>query len=363
MQSGCYIVGGAVRDILLGLPGNDIDYVWVGKTSVDMFAKGFKQVGAGFPVFLDNMGNQHALARTEKKVGVGYNGFECTTDQVSLYDDLSRRDLTINALAVKVEDFDLFKQTADPKLVIDFFGGMEDLNNHTLVHINRNFSLDPVRILRTARFASRYGFNVKQSTINLMKIINDELNSVPTERIWTEIQKGLMEKYPQIMFNVLTQSNTLDVEIMKPFRNFSTNGLSGTSSTTSLSVKFTLVGLGFCDDDYDNLTIPNDCKKLSKMYNQYVGLLSTYDNSNPIQKLNMFMKIGLFNNDDLLNELLEVFSLHCPSEYNAMLEFINQDVLNLTGVNVQAIVAQCSTGQEIKNKLYDARIEALSHKF
>ena len=199
-----YLVGGAVRDKLLGLPVQDRDWVVVGGTANELVAQGFLPVGRDFPVFLHpTTHEEYALARTERKIAKGYAGFAFDTSQtVTLEDDLSRRDLTINAMA---ED--------SLGNIIDPFGGKKDLQNKILRHISPAFCEDPVRILRTARFAARYGFQVAPETQDLMKtmVANGEVASLVPERVWQEISRGLMEKTPSKMFAVLKECGALSV--------------------------------------------------------------------------------------------------------------------------------------------------------
>ena len=199
-----YLVGGAVRDKLLGLSIQDRDWVVVGGTANELLAQGFLPVGRDFPVFLHpTTHEEYALARTERKIAKGYAGFAFDTSQtVSLEDDLSRRDLTINAMA---ED--------SLGNIIDPFGGKKDLQNKILRHISPAFCEDPVRILRTARFAARYGFQVAPETQALMKtmVANGEVASLVPERVWQEISRGLMEKTPSKMFAVLKECGALSV--------------------------------------------------------------------------------------------------------------------------------------------------------
>lgn len=185
-----YLVGGAVRDQLLGRDPKDKDYVVVGATPEMMLALGYKQVGADFPVFLDDEGTEYALARTERKSGTGYNGFTCDFNpSTTLEDDLRRRDLTINSMARDEETGEL----------IDPFNGKDDLDNKRLRHTSEAFAEDPLRVLRVARFAARYeDFCIVQETLNLMtKLVNDgEMETLTTERVWLEMEKALMEKTP-----------------------------------------------------------------------------------------------------------------------------------------------------------------------
>lgn len=200
-----YLVGGAVRDALLGLPVKDRDWVVVGATPDEMLARGFRQVGADFPVFLHpDTGEEYALARTERKQGHGYHGFSVySAPDVTLEDDLRRRDLTINAMARDSEG-----QLVDP------FGGQQDLHAKVLRHVSEAFAEDPLRVLRTARFAARFaslGFQVADATCKLMQRMVDqgEMEHLVAERVWQEMQRALMEKSPSVFFRVLDRCGAL----------------------------------------------------------------------------------------------------------------------------------------------------------
>ncbi|WP_374350154.1 multifunctional CCA addition/repair protein [Chitinimonas sp.] len=191
-----YTVGGAVRDELLGLPVQDRDYVVVGSSPEEMLAAGFKPVGKDFPVFLHPRSHEeYALARTERKSGHGYKGFTVyAAPDVSLEEDLLRRDLTINAMAMD-EDGQL----------IDPYGGQDDLAARCLRHVSPAFAEDPVRILRLARFAARFGFSVAPDTQALMRemVQLGEVDHLVAERVWQELSRGLMEATPSRMLTVL----------------------------------------------------------------------------------------------------------------------------------------------------------------
>ena len=193
-----YIVGGAVRDFLLGHQVKDFDYVVTGATPQEMLDAGFTQVGADFPVFLHpDTKDEYALARTERKTAAGYHGFEVNFDPtVTIEDDLSRRDLTINAMAVAVEDWERFKFTLDAQLVVDPFHGWSDLLRHRLHVVSDAFAEDPVRILRTARFQARYGFaQTRETTVAIMGMVKaGEVDALVPERVWTETVKAIGEK-------------------------------------------------------------------------------------------------------------------------------------------------------------------------
>ncbi|MDT8364040.1 MAG: multifunctional CCA addition/repair protein [Nitrosomonas sp.] len=197
-----YLVGGSVRDELLGLLVQDHDYVVVGATPAQLEKMGYRPVGKDFPVFLHpETHEQYALARTERKVSRGYRGFEIyATQEVTLQEDLARRDLTINALA-KDENGE----------IIDPFGGIADLQAGILRHIGPAFVEDPVRVLRIARFAARFGFQVAPETLTLMRqMVHDgEVDALVPERVWQEMARGLMETHPSRMFYVLRECGAL----------------------------------------------------------------------------------------------------------------------------------------------------------
>ena len=200
-----YEVGGAVRDRMLGIEVHDRDWVVVGATPEQMLRAGFRQVGADFPVFLHPQTNEeYALARTERKSAPGYRGFVVHADpSVTLAQDLSRRDLTINAMAMR-----------DDGTLIDPFGGAADLRAGVLRHVSDAFVEDPVRILRVARFAARYaGFRVAPETLALMRSMVDagEVGALVAERVWQELARGLMEDRPSRMFELLRACGALRV--------------------------------------------------------------------------------------------------------------------------------------------------------
>jgi len=197
-----YAVGGAVRDELLGLSVSDRDYVVVGGTPQEMERMGYKPVGKDFPVFLHpRTHEEYALARTERKVARGYKGFQIrAAPDVTLEQDLERRDLTINAMA-----------RDDAGRLVDPFGGAADLERGLLRHVSPAFAEDPVRILRVARFAARFGFAVAPETMALMRamVANGEADALVPERVWQEFSRGLMEGNPALMLAVLAEAGVL----------------------------------------------------------------------------------------------------------------------------------------------------------
>lgn len=202
-----YLVGGAVRDTLLSLSVVEHDYLVVGATPQQLLDQGFTQVGKSFPVFLHpSTGDEYALARTEQKVGPGYTGFNCCFGpEITLEEDLLRRDLTINAIAMDDQG-----QLHDP------YGGRQDLEQKVLRHVSDAFVEDPLRVLRVARFAARFnhlGFAIAEETLDLMSEIarSGELSNLTPERVWREMEKALACQSPQVFFEVLRQTGALEI--------------------------------------------------------------------------------------------------------------------------------------------------------
>jgi tRNA nucleotidyltransferase (CCA-adding enzyme) len=190
-----FLVGGAVRDQVLGLQPKDEDWVVVGSTPEEMVQHGFHQVGADFPVFLDQKGNEFALARTERKVGVGHKGFETVHDSsVSLEDDLMRRDFTMNAMARDASG-----------AIIDPFNGRQDIADRVIRHVSDAFRDDPLRVLRAARFAARFDFEIADETMALMRemVASGELDSLSKERVWKEVSRAMSEPFASNFFFVM----------------------------------------------------------------------------------------------------------------------------------------------------------------
>ena len=204
-----YAVGGAIRDELLGAPVQDRDYVVVGATPEQMVAQGYRPVGKDFPVFLHPQTHEeYALARTERKTAAGYHGFQFFfAPDVTLEEDLARRDLTINAMAREVRpDGELTGPVIDP------FNGQGDLQARLFRHVSDAFLEDPVRILRIARFAARFvDFTIAPETLTLMRkmVADGEVDALVAERVWQEVSRGLMERKPSRMFEVLRECGAL----------------------------------------------------------------------------------------------------------------------------------------------------------
>jgi len=272
-----YVVGGAVRDALLGLPVQDHDHVVVGATPEQMVAAGFRPVGKDFPVFLHpKTQEEYALARTERKTAPGYHGFVFhTSPDVTLEDDLVRRDLTINAMA-RSRDGD--------GAIVDPYGGQRDLEARLFRHVSEAFAEDPVRILRVARFAARFAeFRVAPETNALMRAMVEagEADALVPERVWQEIARGLMEARPSRMFAVLRDCGALarimpelDALWGRPHLLEADSGVRAmrvidhaAAGGHTLAVRFAALVLDVAAIDTlcARLKVPNDCRDLALM--------------------------------------------------------------------------------------------------
>ena len=198
-----YLVGGSIRDQLLGLPVKDHDWVVVGSSPEELLSKGYEAVGKKFPIFIHPQSHEeYALARTEHKIAPGYHGFIVkTASDITLEEDLLRRDLTINAIAQSVDGH-----------IVDPFNGQKDIEDKVLRHVSPAFVEDPVRVLRIARFAARFRFKIAGETKNLIKkiIISDELKYLVAERVWKELKKALTSKKPSLFFTTLREIGALN---------------------------------------------------------------------------------------------------------------------------------------------------------
>ena len=266
----CYRVGGSVRDELLGLPGADRDWVVVGATAQQMIDLGFQPVGKDFPVFLHPQTHEeYALARTERKTGPGYKGFEVRfSSAVTLEEDLARRDLTITAIA-----------RADDGELIDPFGGRQDLRDRILRHVSDAFAEDPVRILRVARFAARFAeFTVAPETLALMRAMTaaGEADALVAERVWQELARGLMERRPSRMIAVLAASGALAVLLPE----LATAPLAAAldraaAADEPLPVRYSILLAGVTADAAASvsarLRVPNDCRETAILVTTELG--------------------------------------------------------------------------------------------
>jgi len=397
-----YLVGGAVRDELLAREIKEQDFVVVGSTPQEMLARGFQQVGKDFPVFLHpETKDEHALARTERKKGKGYTGFECYAEpDVTLEQDLIRRDLTVNAMA-KSEDGD----------IIDPYGGLDDLKNKVLRHVSEAFSEDPLRVLRVARFAARYhylGFTVADETIELMRRISrsGELESISPERIWLEMSKALTERNPEVFFEVLRESNALaeiwpDLDKLWGIPNpakWHPEICSGVHTmmvlqqasqlTDDIAVRFAAlchdlgktitpsekwpshhghekVGLKPINELCDRIKAPNEYRELALIVSEY------HTHCHKAFELKSATIIKLFDSIDVWRkpERFQLFLLACTADLRGRTGFEQHDYPQATYLNkcyqkanevaVKDIVQQGYKGAEIREQLSKARQQVI----
>jgi tRNA nucleotidyltransferase (CCA-adding enzyme) len=340
-----YAVGGAVRDELLGLPVKDRDYVVVGATPEDMVRQGFKPVGKDFPVFLHPVTHEeHALARTERKSGRGYKGFTVhAAPDVTLEDDLRRRDLTINAMA-----------KAPDGTLIDPFRGKKDLQAGVLRHVSEAFAEDPVRLLRVARFAARFAFRVADETMALMKrmVASGEADYLVPERVWQEFSKGLGEEHPERMFEVL-QACGLHEKLLHEVKAIPKN-LSG-----SLPVRFALLAWPLEEDAVnalcERLRAPNEVRELALLASRNRERLRAARGAAPEALLDLLKRADALRRPERFSELLEVARLAEPGIDTPRMERARQAAAE---VDAGAIAAG-ATPVDIPQLVDQARVRAI----
>jgi len=398
-----YLVGGAVRDQLLNISVKDRDWVVVGATPQNLLDKGFSQVGKDFPVFLHpTTKEEHALARTERKSGIGYTGFDVySAPDVTLEDDLIRRDLTINAIAQN-DNGELF----DPH------NGQRDINNRLLRHISPAFSEDPLRVLRVARFAARFAhldFTICPSTMTLMKelTLSGELDNLTSERVWQEVSNALTTQSPQVFFEVLRECGALKVlfpeldalygvpnpEKWHPEIDSGIHTMmvleQAAKLTNDCAVRFAALihdvgkavtdpnlwpshhghgqrGLSIIEQLCTRLRVPNAYKDLALMVSDHHCKIHRCDDMRKDTIIKLFDKTDAWRKP----QRFEQFLLSCEADARGRLNFETapypqrDTMLNYlhqaSNVNVQDIIQQGITGAAIKPALYKARICAIS---
>ena len=315
-----YLVGGSVRDELLGLPVQDRDYVVVGADPAEMLRLGFKPVGADFPVFLHpETRAEYALARTERKTAPGYKGFSFhAAPDVTLEDDLKRRDLTINAMA-RGEDGGL----------IDPHGGAADLAAGILRHVSPAFAEDPVRILRVARFAARFGFAVAPDTLALMQAMVElgEADALVPERVWQELARGLMEKSPTRMLAVLRECGALARVVPELDATFSEPDVPehlaarlehAAARGYPLATRFALLVLDQSLEEAASLAArvnaPTECRDLARLAIQEREALDAAPRLDAESTLALIERSDLLRRPERLERLGEVMDCEHPAE-------------------------------------------------
>ncbi|MGL4860893.1 MAG: multifunctional CCA addition/repair protein [Enterobacteriaceae bacterium] len=398
-----YLVGGAVRDRLLQLPVIDRDWVVVGATPQELLQQGFQPVGRDFPVFLHPQSREeYALARTERKSGEGYTGFTCyAAPDVTLEQDLLRRDLTINAIAQDQEGN-----------YIDPWQGREDIKRRLLRHVSPAFAEDPLRVLRVARFAARFallGFHIAPDTLTLMKQIaqSGELSTLAPERIWTETAKALSEPCPQIFFQTLRDCNALQPlfpeldqlfgvpapEKWHPEIDTGVHTLMTLRMAAQLSqevdVRFAalchdigkgvtpkevwprhpnhgIAGLVLIEALCQRLRVPNAIRDLALLVAEYHDLVHICDHQSAKVLLQLFDGIDVWRRPHRLTQLVQA----SEADYRGRSgwenypylqgEYLNSAYTVLKGVDTQSIIADGFQGEAIRKELSQRRLAALT---
>lgn len=399
-----YLVGGAVRDRLLQRPVQDRDYVVVGATPEQLLAAGYQAVGQDFPVFLHPKTKQeYALARTERKQGQGYTGFACYfAPDVTLEQDLLRRDLTINAMALDEST----EQLVDP------YGGQQDLANKVLRHVSDAFVEDPLRVLRVARFYARFadlGFTVAPETLSLLKNLaaSGELSHLTAERVWQETARALQETTPRAYFELLQQVGALKVLLPE------LDGLWGVPNppkwhpeidtglhtmlvleqaailSPRLDIRFAalchdfgkgltdpkhwpshhgheLTGLPLIEQVCARLRVPNDCKELALLACRYHQLLHKCRELKASTLLDLFDGIDLWRKPERLDALLlvAIADLRGRTGFEQadypQAEYLTLQAATARAIDAKPFVAAGLKGEAIKHAVRDARLQALA---
>lgn len=396
-----YQVGGAIRDALLGLPVKDRDYVVVGASPEAMLAAGYQSVGKDFPVFLHpETHDEYALARTERKTAKGYKGFVVyASPEVTLEEDLARRDLTINAIA---------KDERDDTL-IDPYGGQQDIEAKLFRHVSPAFVEDPVRILRVARFAARFpSFSVAPETMTLMQsmVAAGEVDALVPERVWQELSKGLMEQKPSRMFDVLRECGALKILLPE------LDCLWGVPQTAkyhpevdtgvhmmlvmdyaalqdySLTVRFAALchdfGKGVTPAEVlprhighekrsvdllkgvvKRLKVPNACARLAEIVAAYHGKMHQVHKMRMSSRLQLLYDLDAFRQTDRFNAFLQACECdlrgrtgfeEAPFDHAELLLEVLETAKQ---VDVGAVAKQCDKPQDIKDAVFNARLAVL----
>jgi tRNA nucleotidyltransferase (CCA-adding enzyme) len=354
-----YLVGGAIRDSLIGIPTQDKDWVVIGASPEDMLAKGFKPIGKDFPVFLHpDTNEEYALARTEKKTAKGYKGFKFYYDKnVTLEQDLQRRDLTINAIA----------QDENGEL-IDPFNGQQDIENRTLRHVSAAFNEDPVRILRIARFACKLvDFNVAPQTNLLMKTMvdNGEVDALVKERIWKELSRALTYQSPSRFFHVLAACDA-NRKLWPEISTASLQNLDKVSRHTDnpvfrLAACLQPLSHHDCTSLIQRLHVPNNFSKIAQLVNQQFANFNQLDITQPLVIHDFLQKTGALRQTGLFNELCYICDLITETNDNIKILTLQKCAQAANDVSSQTLQDQGLTGLDFAKALAKLQIEAIDN--
>lgn len=359
-----YCVGGAVRDELLGLPVKDRDYVVVGATPEEMVRQGFKPVGRDFPVFLHpHSQEEYALARTERKTARGYHGFEFrAAPDVTLEQDLARRDLTINAIAKDAEG-----------RLIDPHRGADDLRAGVLRHVSDAFAEDPVRVLRVARFAARYGFRIAPETMRLMREMarNGEVDALVPERVWQEIARGLMERRPSGMFAALRDCGALErvlpevdalLDDAEAAREAMTALDTAAAAGATLPARFAALLRSLdplaVESLASRLKLPADCRELALLAARHANTVLDAAELDAQLMLDLFNTVDAWRRPERFAELM-MASLAGESGAGAARARLEHALKAAAGVNAGEIARSAKEPTAIRGGVEAARLEAI----
>ena len=377
-----YMVGGAVRDALLGLPVQDHDWVVVGATPQQLIDRGYKPVGRDFPVFLHPATHEeYALARTERKTAPGYYGFTIhAAPDVMLEEDLARRDLTINSIAYYLSDTGANASKLDPSRLIDPFGGQRDLQARVLRHVTDAFREDPVRILRVARFAARFAdFSVAPETRQLMRemVAQGEADHLVAERVWQELSRGLMAHMPSRMFEVLRECGALERLLPEIKWGADSNLILDLSATAdaSLPVRFACVMQSLIDanrlvDLCQRLRVPTECRELADVVAREQGNIHRSLDFNAPAMVQLLERCDAFRKPARFADVLLACEYHARGRLGQEASAYPQRLRLLAALRAAQAVATNSvatqaistgaTGLKIGEMIHAARVAAVA---
>jgi tRNA nucleotidyltransferase (CCA-adding enzyme) len=359
-----YRVGGSVRDEHLGLDVQDHDWVVVGADPAEMTRQGFKPVGADFPVFLHpETHEEYALARTERKTGPGYRGFAFhAAPDVTLEEDLLRRDLTINAMA-----------RAEDGMLVDPHGGEHDLRAGILRHVSDAFAEDPVRILRVARFAARFGFTVATETMALMHrmVTSGEADALVPERVWQELSRGLMEREPSRMLAVLRECGALARALPEIDATFDRPEVPeklaeridrAASRKHALPVRYALLVLDMPAESAETLAqrvnAPSDCRSLALIALRDRTLFARAATLDAETTLALLERADAFRRPERLEHLIQVAECDAPADSHALREALLKAAVAARNVDAGAVARE--NPEDIPGAVRRARLVAIA---
>ncbi len=356
-----FLVGGAVRDKLLGYPFHERDWVVVGGSPEQLLELGYQAAGKDFPVFLHpDSREEYALARTERKQGHGYTGFECfASPDVCLEEDLQRRDLTINAMA-----------ETDDGCIVDPYGGQQDLQDKCLRHVSEAFIEDPLRVLRVARFMARYkhlGFSVADETLALMRSISasGELQTLPPERLWREFERALGEQSPLQFIDTLKDCGAqqqLLPELPEPSPAILHAIQLAVRQQRPTLLRFAVLLSTLPDKAIEKLCQrlkpPKDFRELALLLSHYQKLASTASNAK--QRLQLLEQLDAFRRPQRLQDFLQCCQLLQPD--STAIEQLQTAYQQCRDINARALVEQGITGKAVAAGLRQLRLTAIEEK-